>query len=261
MKSIKNLYFGLLNCLFLIRLSVENAIRNPASGVLALIKMAHIVAEARGSIAGTVFSRNSYGAYLRAKVTPTNKRSVAQQVVRQYLAQLAQGWRGLTAAQRAGWNQSAVNFSRTNIFGDSVQLTGFNLYMRLNKNLLDIGQSVIAAAPVPSSVAGFTSFSITPDESTGDFEITFAPAISAGQSVLVFATAPLSAGKDFVKSELRQIDVLTSTDTSPVDITTAYNAKFGALPPAGTKAFVQIVTVNDTTGQKGVPIKAGEISV
>lgn len=261
MKFLRNLYFGLLNICTLISLSVENATRESAGGVLALIKMAHIVAEARGSIAGTVFSRNAYGAYLRQKVTPVNKQSVSQQVVRQYIAQLASGWRALTAAQRAGWNQGAVNFTRTNIFGDSVQLTGFNLYMRLNKNLLDVGQTVIAAAPVPGAVDGFTSFSIVPDESTGDFEITFAPAIQAGSSVLIFATAPLSAGKDFAKSELRQIEVIVSTDMSPYDITTSYVAKFGALPPAGTKVFVQIVTVNDTTGQKGVPIKASGISV
>lgn len=228
--------------------------------LFALIKMAHIVAEARGSIAGTVFSRNTYGAYLRQKVSPINKQSVSQQVVRQYLAQLAQAWRGLTQAQRDGWNQGAVNFSRTNVFGDQVQLTGFNLYMRLNKNLLDVGQSVISAAPSPGSVGGFTSASIDVDNTAGDMDITFAPAIASGQSVLVMATAPLSQGKDFAKSELRQVDVLTNADASPVDLTTAYVAKFGAAPPDGTKIFVTMKTVDDTTGQAGVPIKFSAIA-
>lgn len=227
---------------------------------MALIKMAHIVAEARGSIAGTTFSKNTYGAYLRQKVTPVNPQSASQQVVRQYLAQLAQAWRALTQAQRDGWNQSAVNFSRTNIFGDQVQLTGFNLYMRLNKNLLDTGQSTIAAAPSPGAVHGFSSMSIDTNNTAGTFTVTFAAAIPASDVVILYATAPLSPGKDFAKSELRQIAVLDNADTSPYDATADYTAKFGVLAPTGSKVFAQLKSVNSTTGQAGVPIKASNIA-
>lgn len=260
----KNL-FGFIAFLFSFALAfVQNYIKSMAKGAgggLALIKMAHIVAEARGSIAGTVFSKNTYGAYLRTKVSPINKQSISQQAVRALLASVAQDWRGLTQAQRDLWNQFAVNFSRTNIFGDQVQLTGFNLFMRLNKNLLEVNESVITSAPTPQDVFGFTSISIAPDETTGDFEVTFAPAIPATDKVIVYATAPLSQGKDFAKSELRKIEVLDNTATSPYDITTSYVAKFGALPPAGTKVFVELKPVNITSGQPGVRIKASGISV
>lgn len=228
---------------------------------MALIKMAHIVAEARGSIAGTVFSRNTYGAYLRQKVTPINKQSIPQQIIRQYLAQIAQAWRGLTAAQRAGWNQGAVNFTRTNIFGDNVQLTGFNLYMRLNQNLLIIGEAVIAAAPTPGSVPGFNSLAITANTTGSALTIAFADAIDSNVKVIVKATAPLSQGKDFAKSELKKMDVLTDSTTTPWDAKSSYENLFGALPPIGTKIFVEFTPVNLTTGQAGVPIKASTIAV
>ena len=228
---------------------------------MALIKMAHIVAEARGSIAGTVFSKNTYGAYLRAKVTPVNPQTVAQQSSRNFMTTVAQTWRGLTQLQRDLWNGSAVNFSRTNIFGDSVQLTGFNLFMRLNKNLLEIGGSQIANAPQPASVPGFESLSVVANTTLGTMDATFSPAIDASVSVQVFATAPLSAGKQFVKSEFRKIAVLTSADTSPEDLAAAYIVKYGALPPVGSKIFIGFKPTNATTGQAGTMLKASSIAV
>lgn len=242
--------------------SLFNSKTSSGGGMFALIKMAHIVAEARGSIAGTVFSRNTYGAYLRAKVTPVNPQTVAQQLTRNFMTTVAQTWRGITQLQRDLWIQSSVNFTRTNVFGDSVKLTGFNLFMRLNKNLLEIGGSQIADAPQPASVPGFESLALAADTGgLGTLIATFAPAIDASVDVQVFATAPLSAGKQFVKSELRKITVLTVADVSPEDLTAVYIAKFGALPPVGSKVFIGVKPTNNTTGQAGSLLKASTIAV
>lgn len=228
---------------------------------MALLKFTAFLADARGSVNGTVFSRNTYGAYARTKVTPVNPASTSQQNVRQDLATRSQGWRGLTDAQRSLWNQVAINFTRTNVFGDGVPLTGFNLYVRLNRNLFSIGVAAIDNAPQPASVFGFTSLSVVADTTAGTMNATFAPAIPAGTSVIVFATAPQSAGKTFVKSEYRQITVLTTADVSPEDLAAAYIAKFGALPPVGSKAFIKFKPVNDTTGQAGTTLQASDIAV
>lgn len=261
MKNLFNLFNFLFTVLYAIGLQIRHSASSSGAPLMALIKMAHIVAEARGSIAGTVFSRNTYGAYLRQKVTPINKQSIPQQVVRQFLAQLASGWRALTAAERATWNQGAVNFTRTNIFGDNVQLTGFNLYMRLNKNLLTIGEAVIDVAPTPGSVPGFNSLSITANTTGGALTVAFAAAIDSNVKVIVKATAPLSQGKDFAKSQLRKMDTLSDSVTTPWDAATSYTNLFGALPPVGTKIFIEFTPVNLTTGQAGVPIKASAIAV
>lgn len=231
---------------------------------MALIKMAHaVVAEIRGSISGTVFSKNTYGAYIRTKVTPVNRQTVFQQGVRQFLATIAQSWRALTQPQRDLWNQFAINFNRTNIFGDSVQLTGFNLFMQLNRNLLEINLPTISDAPTPEAVFGFTSASIVADTGGGTLTLTYDPVIPSTDSVVVFATAPLSQGKDFAKSEFRKIRVLTDIagDNSPVNIGGEYITKFGALPPVGTKVFVQVKGVNETSGQSGVSLKLSDIAV
>lgn len=228
---------------------------------MALVKYTAIVADMRGSLAGTVFSKNSYGAYVRTKVTPVNPQTIAQQGVRQFFGQLSQAWRGLTQAQRNGWNTSAVNFNRTNVFGDQSQLNGFNLFKQLNQNLLITGNATIDDAPLPAAVFGFTAASLVADTGLGNLTLTYAPAIPAGTSVLVSATAQLSAGVNFVKSELRTIKVAVTADASPLDLTADYVAKFGALPLVGTKVFVEVKPINDVSGQAGTPLKVSAIAI
>lgn len=217
----------------------------------AKIKLTAMVAEIRGKLNGTVFSRNSSGAYVRNKVTPVNPNTSFQSNVRADFTTVAQSWRDLTGAERDAWNQGVVAFSHTDVFGDNVPLSGFNLHQSLNLNLLAVGQSVITAPPLPGAVFNFTSASLAADFTLQTMTVTYAPAIPAGTSVLVKSTAPLSAGKSFVKSELRQIDIILTADASPFSIETEYIAKFGAVGAVGSKVFMELRAVDDTSGQGG----------
>jgi len=223
---------------------------------MAKIKMGQIVSEARGSVAGWVFSRNTYGAYARQKVSPVNPSSVAQQGVRNFLAATSQGWRALAANLRLQWNTQAEQFARTNVFGDQESLTGFNLFMKLNLNLLTIGQTPITVPPALADVTSLTSLSAAISVGGGTANLTFAPAIVAGTSFILYATAPMSAGKKFVKSEYRKIDVLTSADASPHDCAAEMITKFGTIGVVGQKVFFKLVPVDDATGQNGIGITA-----
>lgn len=218
-------------------------------------KFGAIVVAGSGKINGFVASRNRAGAYFRTKVTPVNPQTTSQSIVRSRLTGLSQAWRGLTQTQRDGWNSAVGDYARTDIFGDLKNPSGFNLFQRLNNNLLLIGETMISDVPNAGSVFGFTSLSAAGDASDSSLDLTFAPAIPAGTAVKVFATAPVSAGKAFVKSEYRLIDVLLTADMSPADVGAAYEAKFGNLI-AGQNIFVKIVPVNDTTGQEGIPLQA-----
>lgn len=228
---------------------------------MSKVKMAHIIAEARGAIAGTVFSRNTFGAYIRTRITPVNPATVDQALVRSQLTTIAQSWRGLTQAERNQWNQAAITFQNTDIFGDSVPLTGFVLHMKLNRNLLAIGQAVITSPPLQTAVHGFTSASLVANTTGGTLDITYAPVIPAATTVIVRATTQLSAGVQFVKSELRQIRTITAANPSPVNVAAAYITKFGALPAIGSKVFVELRGVNDADGLTGTAIKISDIAV
>lgn len=228
---------------------------------MARIKLAHIAADIRGKVGGTVFSKGTYGAYIRTKVTPVNVRSNAQVAVRQSLTAISQAWKSLAAGEIIAWNNAVQNFKGTNIFGDVKVLTGFNLYGRLNRNLDQISQAQITAPPVPAAVPAFTTASLVADTTAGTLTLTYTPAIPANVSVIVKATPYQSAGKNFVKSEYRQVVVLLTANASPANLAAAYIARFGALPPIGTKVFVSVTPVLQDSGLPGTELTMSDIAV
>lgn len=224
-------------------------------------KFGAIVVAGRGKIGGHVASQNRAGAYFRTKVTPVNPQTTAQTTVRNRLAGLSAGWRGLTAAQRDAWNSAVGDYAKTDVFGDLRNPTGFNLFQRLNNNLLNIGESQISSPPAVVAVDAFTSLSLAAEDGTvaEAMTLTFAPAIAADHKVKVYATPPLSAGISFVQSEYRQIAVMDDGDSSPYNLLSEYQAIFGSTGAAGQKIFVKVIQVEDSTGITGVPLESSAI--
>jgi hypothetical protein len=214
------------------------------------IKWGALVVDGRNKIGGQVASKNRAGAYLRNKVTPVNPSSSAQVTQRARFARFAQGWRGLTQALRDAWNAAVSAYKTTDIFGDIQNPSGFNLYVRLNTNLDNIGASAIDVPAAPVAVNVFSSMSLAAAEGAGTIVATVSPeTLDANEYVIFRATPAQSPGKNFVKSEFRQIDVVTAIVAGSVDLETAYNAKFGDVGAAGQKIFIEAIHVNINTGQ------------
>lgn len=190
------------------------------------VKFIH-VADARGKIAGAVASRNRYAGYFRAKTSPVNPQTTYQSDARNQFTGLTQAWRGLTAAQQASWNAAVVDFEKSNVFGDKVKLTGAQLYIRLNGNILNVGGSVITTPPAPGSVTAIDSIIVDPDVSDATIVNTISPVSPATQLYEVFATPPVSAGKRFIKNQLRLIGTINNAAGTTNDITAIYEARFG----------------------------------
>lgn len=218
-------------------------------------KFGAIVVAGRGKINGFVASQNRAGAYFRTKVSPVNPQTTYQAAVRNRLTGISQDWRGLTTAQRTAWNAAVQDFAKTDVFGDLKNPSGFNLYQRLNNNLVTVGSAQITDPPQLADVYAPLTLSVAGDASDSSVTLTFTGAIGANDAVKVFATPPVSAGKNFVKSEYRLIDVLLAADTSPANVGTAWESRFGELV-AGQVFFVKIVGVNKVTGQEGIALSA-----
>lgn len=223
------------------------------------LKWGALVVDGRGKIGGQVASKNRAGAYLRTKVTPVNPQTSFQLGVRNRLTAFSQAWRGLTQSQRDAWNAAVSDFARTDIFGDLKNPTGFNLYQRLNNNLSVIGQAGISVPPLPAPVGAIAVTGVSAAEGADNLTIALDAAVPAGTYCKVFATAPQSAGKNFVKSEYRLVAILDPAEISPYDLKAEYVAKFGSIGAAGQKIFVKIEPVNGTTGQTGTPSQASGI--
>lgn len=116
---------------------------------MAIIVPGPMISEARGSVGGTVFSRNRHGQYTRQRSKPVNPNSPRQVLARDRFNTLATYWRDtLLQAQRDAWDLYADNTNWINGVGQVTNLTGMNQFLRSNNFRLVAGKTVVSAAPV-----------------------------------------------------------------------------------------------------------------
>jgi len=114
-----------------------------------LIRYGLAVNEMRGSAGGVVIARNRFGSYARSRTKPVNPKSPRQVAIRTIMMYLAEYWREtpMTDVIRAAWQTYADSVNWENKLGESVTLTGFNMFMQCNANRITAGHSIISAAP------------------------------------------------------------------------------------------------------------------
>ena len=143
---------------------------------MALIKFGGGIIEMRGSIAGNVFSRNRYGAYMRARTKPINPNSSRQDAIRAIVSEVSLRWFGsLTQLQRDAWGVFAANVPAKNKLGEVIYLSGFNQFVKSNIASLNAGLDGINEGPVVFDLPGA--------------DLDFVPSIDAGTQLIsiVFA--------------------------------------------------------------------------
>jgi hypothetical protein len=222
-------------------------------------KFGAIVVDGRGKLGGHVASKNRAGSYFRTKVTPVNPKSTAQVLARARLITPAIAWSGLTAAQRLAWNVAVPLWQRTDIFGDLKAPSGFNLYVKLNNNLAQIGVAPISIPPLPAAIGNWTTFSFVA-ATAGTLIVTFAPTpVPAGFAVLMDGIAPVNQGRYNVAGRYRRFTFIAAAVATGVDLGAVYIAKFGSIGPIGKKIFLHARYINIATGQVGAQVEASWI--
>lgn len=126
---------------------------------MALIKYGGGIVQASGSLGGNTYARNRYGNYMRARTKPVNPNSSSQQAIRSAMTQMVSRWANtLTAAQRTAWALYASSVGMLNRLGESVNLSGFNHFIRSASLRSYIGATIVDAGP--------TTFSLPESDST-----------------------------------------------------------------------------------------------
>ena len=222
------------------------------------IKFGSFVVAGSGKVGGHVAATNRGGAYLRTKVTPLNPNTASQAQTRSLLASLSTAWAGLTDDQRKSWNGAVASFAKTDIFGDLRNPSGITLFVKLNANLSNSGQSLLTEAPekveVPFSSITLCGGSISADSML----VTFANVGLNGSICKISATPAMSQGVNFVKSQLRVIGYL-EIDNEEIDVWAQYVAKFGE-PTAGQNIVISVAPIT-ATGQQGVAQNAKAVMI
>ncbi len=199
---------------------------------MALVKFGGGIIEMRGSIAGTVFSRNRGGNYARAKTTPVNPNTELQQTSRNALNALVARWRNiLTEANRVSWNLYADSVTVLNRLGESTNITGFNHYIRSNHWLMTQALPIVDAAPTIFALGEADGiFAITISEATQLASVVFDPLLDWVNEdtghFIVFAGTPKNPGVNFFDGPWRfggsENGDSTTPPTSPFTFTWPY---------------------------------------
>jgi hypothetical protein len=220
---------------------------------MAKIKFSALVSDMRGKLNGSVASHNRGGSYFRNKVTPVNVRSSYQIAARARFASFSQQWRTLTQAQIFAWNSAVGAYAKKNIFGNLKNPTGAQLFQKVNNNLLASGGTAITSPAAPKGVAIVTAGVLTYTSGVPALSLAYSANVPALTRVKVYATPPMSAGISFVKTQFRLITTLAPAAVSPANLLTPYNSKFGAVGAVGTKIFIKIIFVDQTSGIASPP--------
>jgi hypothetical protein len=216
---------------------------------MARILLSAIVTEIRGKIGGTVFQAGQGGFQAKRLTQPRDPSMPVQRTRRNDFLAATNGWSALTGTQRSTWNGAP-----------DAGLSPYTTYVRRNAIMRFFQQTPFTSFPGNSTAATMDLRDTTISSSA--FVITGrAPfnALPSGQNLAITATRLASPGKGaFSPSEFALITLLTGPHdylASPVDITTAYVAKFGALITGRQLQFrsLQIVlaTGNTTLSPQG----------
>jgi len=219
---------------------------------MAKIMFGALATDARGKIAGVVYSKNAAGAYIRQKVSPTQSLTTRRGTVRERITNLSKYWSAtLTAAQVLAWNAFAKNNPVSDVFGRSQTLSGIQTFCRLNAEILNCGGTQIDDPPGSLTISGITTMTVTATAGSPDvLSIAFGPTpLDANLKLNIFATQPLPSGRTFTKNYLRWIAASAAAQATPYNAAAAYLAKFGAMT-AGNKIGIQASVVDITTGAK-----------
>jgi len=213
-----------------------------------------IIVAGSGKLGGHVASKNRGGTYMRTRVTPANPKTEDQTKARNRLSSISTLWKTLSAAVILSWNQAVESWKGTNIFGNIITPSGFNLFQKLNNNLTQIAESEITTPPVPAEVPVIITGVLTA-ATGGAIEVTFTvDPVVTDSSIIVSATPTIPASQTFVKNKFCQIGIMPAIVANVVTLTGLYNARFGAVGAAGSKIFVKMVQIVKATGQAGIPV-------
>lgn len=229
---------------------------------MAKITFGSFLTDIRGRLRNDIFSRNLGGAYVKNFTNPSNPQTSRQITVRTYMFDLVSAWAGLTEGQRQAWNDATVNFPRENKTTGRYYLSGLSLYLSLNIALLNIGESANNDPPAPETVEGIESFSFVADNSANTLSVTFSPdPVPADTAYNVYATVSLSPTINYVQNRLFWIGFIDAAATSPADLSSEYNSKYGPIGPVGEKITLLLVPINKTTGQLGSGLRSDSIII
>lgn len=218
---------------------------------MALIKWGMMVVDGRGKLGGHVLTKSRNGATARTKVTPANPQTSYQQANRATFGQLSSNWASLTEAQRKAWNEAVNEWQKTNIFGDLKSPSGRDLYISLNRNILQAEGTAINVPPTKAGIKPNAIADLSFNSVEEEISISLTTALDSDEVAMLYFTAPMSPGRYNFSGAYRFLENSSSKD---IDLANAkYESRFGSLQ-TGKALGLKVVICNKLTGEVSPPM-------
>ena len=210
------------------------------------------ITDIRGKVGAEVFSRNRYGAFSRAFVVPANTTTSARTAQRAQYASLCSAWLALSSINKALWSKEALRHLRKPVVGSVYFSTGFNYFVQCNFNRLIAGKSILSAPVAANALSPLRSFVVSALDPSNFFlscvRAGGSTSIGVNACLAIYASACVSSGITYKRSELRLVSVLAGpASLSNIDIYTDYKNIFGA-PISDKRIFLKCKAINNNNG-------------
>lgn len=215
----------------------------PITGVHPMLFRPLLGTDLSGSVGGITASHNRGGTYFRNRAIPVNPNSLFQQAVRDAVSQLSTAWgNDLATAQRDGWEAYGAAVGVQNRIGETIFLTGQQMYIRSNVPALQAAIPRQDDAPVILDLGSFTAPTLSgvtsgPGTASIAFTNTDDWANEDDSAMLVYASRGHSPTINYPNVSMRFADKIdgdaTTPPTSPASILLPFE------PAVGQRVFLQ----------------------
>lgn len=211
---------------------------------MAKFQLGSVITNIAGSVGGTTFRRVPNGFSMFNKTKGTSKSRLLQNPRIPQIAQIFQQWSLLSDSERAGWSATALTVTFPDKFGVPKNLTGRELFSKLNIQLLPVGISKLDSTGFFSDYPLFSINGYNFNSPGGNYNIGLDSAFTSGTYMIsaeVSNKKPLSPV--FKSREVIQIADVESPDVN-ITFSTELLAKFPYIA-SGMWLSVYIQSIND----------------
>jgi len=219
------------------------------------------VAAVSGSIGGTTYSRNRYGAYMRFRAKPVVSTTEKAIAAKARMTAATQAWQGLTDAQRDSWRSWATSNPVVGSLGMSQQLTGHAAFSGNYARMSVWGYPVLTDPPVTPAPTPLTAASVLASKTLGTADITFtATPLAANVALWIRGCYVSSAGITWVDNLYRDIASSGLAAASPFDAFADIESMLGTMV-IGHRLILLVYTWDTTTGLRSAPLRCEDVIV
>ena len=203
-----------------------------------------------GSAKGVTASQNKGAIFIRTRGTGSKKRTADQAAIKSIFKQLQQSWKNLGAAEIQAWNNAAKSQSGRRVLGQKAQLTGANLYVRLNFWVVRCGGQPLSLPPTLTGIEQPAVAAAAISDGSFMFRLGSVPEGADALRLVIMATGPQTVGTVTGVGRGSTFCEPLVPSVGAMNLLQAYAGKFGMPNVGKPKVFLRYFYVNPATGEK-----------